>query len=121
MDKVMPVLKSKIHNDESFLKELSHAWKMHGIMNKWMKYFFTYLDRFYVSNNNVPSLMVRGNKLFKTWIYDSLKENILKSVLNSIQEVSTASARYVSYSSVCTLNSFVLNGIALGASWHHRC
>ena len=78
-----------MHNDEYFLKELSHAWKNQAIMNKWMNNFFTYLDRFYVQYNTLPNLTMSGNKIFKTLVYEVLKEDVLKAVLHMIQEVSS--------------------------------
>mgnify|MGYP003955605573 CR=1 FL=1 len=50
---VLPAMKEK--HDEHLLKELVRRWFNHKIMNKWMKKFFLYLDRYYVRHHSLPT------------------------------------------------------------------
>ena len=38
----------------------------HVVMNKWMRKFFMYLDRYYVKHHSLPTLHESGLKHFKT-------------------------------------------------------
>jgi len=55
-------------------------------MNKWMKMFFTYLDRFYVKYHGLPSLEDSGTKHFKNIIYEALKTSVAQALLTVIND-----------------------------------
>jgi len=50
---VLPALRHQ-HND-FLLTELTKRWANHKIMNKWMRLFFMYLDRYYVKHHSLPT------------------------------------------------------------------
>ena len=50
---VLPALKQKSGN--ALLTELTVRWSNHKIMNKWMRLFFMYLDRYYVKHHSLPT------------------------------------------------------------------
>ena len=66
------------------LKELLLRWSNHQIMNKWLKKFFVYLDRYYVKHNTLPTLSQAGLRSFRSHIYDETKTEATKSVLHLI-------------------------------------
>lgn len=55
-------------------------------MNKWLKKFFTYLDRYYVKHHSLPTLSQAGLKHFKTHIYDEMKAESTSAILAKINE-----------------------------------
>jgi len=55
-------------------------------MNKWLKKFFTYLDRYYVKHHSLPTLEQAGLQHFKTEIYDNSKENTTSAIISLIDE-----------------------------------
>eukprot|EP00826_Nyctotherus_ovalis_P047005 TRINITY_DN5357_c0_g1_i4.p1 TRINITY_DN5357_c0_g1~~TRINITY_DN5357_c0_g1_i4.p1 ORF type:complete len:571 (-),score=227.42 TRINITY_DN5357_c0_g1_i4:413-2125(-) len=60
-------------------------WEKHGILTYWMKKVFTYLDRFYLPDNKMPSLSQTGLDIFKKQIFAKLNEPIVKAVLELIE------------------------------------
>ena len=54
-------------------------------MNKWLKKFFTYLDRYYVKHHSLPTLSQAGLRSFRTHIYDEMKEDTTAAILGSHQ------------------------------------
>mmetsp|Transcript_49470 Transcript_49470/g.59897 ORF Transcript_49470/g.59897 Transcript_49470/m.59897 type:complete len:744 (-) Transcript_49470:240-2471(-) len=84
---VLPALREKTgQNGPILLKELQSRWVNHQIMNKWLKKFFTYLDRYYVKHHSLPTLSQAGLKHFKTHIYDEMKRDATASILTLIDE-----------------------------------
>jgi cullin 1 len=64
---VRPALQDKVGQGGTILlTELQYRWSNHQIMNKWLKKFFTYLDRYYVKHHSLPTLSQAGLKHFKT-------------------------------------------------------
>jgi cullin 1 len=61
---VLPVLKDR--HDEFLLHELVKRGENHEVMNKWLKRFFMYLDRYYVKYHSLPTLEDAGVRHFKT-------------------------------------------------------
>lgn len=53
-------------------------------MNDWMRKFFTYLDRYFVRHNSLPSLHVSGLKFFKELVYDVVKQDVVRAMLQMI-------------------------------------
>jgi cullin 1 len=66
------------------LQELHLRWNNHLIMNKWLKKFFTYLDRYYVKHHSLPTLEQAGLRCFRTQIYDEIKQETTAAILTLI-------------------------------------
>ena len=69
-----------------FLEELIFRWENHIIMNKWYSKFFTYLDRFYVKHNSLPSLSQAGLTAFKTHVYEHVKFSAKNAIIDLIDK-----------------------------------
>lgn len=86
-NKVLPALNDRSGQGGTILlKELKKRWTNHQIMNKWLKKFFTYLDRYYVKHHNLPTLEEAGLRGFKVEIYDNVKEKATTSIISLIDE-----------------------------------
>jgi len=84
---VLPALLEKTGQGGTILlAELYHRWSNHQIMNKWLKKFFTYLDRYYVKHHSLPTLSQAGLRHFKTHIYDEMKRDTTAAILILIDE-----------------------------------
>jgi len=84
---VLPALQDKTGQGGTILlQELKHRWTNHQIMNKWLKKFFTYLDRYYVKHHSLPTLEQAGLQHFKTEIYQNSKENTTNAIISLIDE-----------------------------------
>lgn len=84
---VLPSLREKTGQGGTILlTELHHRWSNHQIMNKWLKKFFTYLDRYYVKHHSLPTLSQAGLKHFKTHVYDEMKRDTTSAILTLIDE-----------------------------------
>ena len=84
---VLPALREKTGQGGTILlTELQHRWSNHQIMNKWLKKFFTYLDRYYVKHHSLPTLSQAGLKHFKSHIYDEMKAESTSAILSLIDE-----------------------------------
>ena len=79
---VLPALSEK--RDTLLLADLVTRWKHHQIMNKWMKRFFTYLDRYYVKHHSHKTLITVGILAFKSEVYAKIKDNIVSAILAQI-------------------------------------
>ena len=85
--RVLPALRlSKGQGGTMLLTELQNRWTNHQIMNKWLKLFFTYLDRYYVERANLPKLSEAGLRHFKTHIYDGVKSDVTEAILALIND-----------------------------------
>ncbi|GMH80749.1 hypothetical protein TL16_g08679, partial [Triparma laevis f. inornata] len=79
---VLPALKGKQPPQDVFLlKELQTRWQHHTIMNKWMREFFMYLDRYFVKHHNLKPLSTAGLTHFKTLVYDECKTEVADAML----------------------------------------
>jgi cullin 1 len=76
---VLPALKIKREN--FLLTELTVRWANHKVMNKWMRLFFMYLDRYYVKHHSLPTLDVAGLKHFKTLVYNEVKKDVVNAMI----------------------------------------
>mmetsp|Transcript_3656 Transcript_3656/g.10804 ORF Transcript_3656/g.10804 Transcript_3656/m.10804 type:complete len:745 (-) Transcript_3656:39-2273(-) len=76
---VLPALKNQ--RDTFLLTELTKRWANHKIMNKWMRLFFMYLDRYYVKHHSLPTLDVAGLKHFKTLVYNEVKKDVVNAMI----------------------------------------
>jgi cullin 1 len=84
---VLPALQDKSGQGGTILlTELQHRWSNHEIMNKWLKKFFTYLDRYYVKNHLIPTLSEAGLLHFRTHIYDKVKRDASGAILDLIND-----------------------------------
>ena len=79
---VLPVLANR--HDEFLLKELVSRGENHKIMNKWLKNFFMYLDRYYVKYHSLPTLEDAGVRHFKTLVFDKVKKDVANAILHLI-------------------------------------
>lgn len=84
---VLPALREKTGQGGTILlTELKHRWQNHEIMNKWLKKFFTYLDRYYVKHHSLPTLSQAGLRSFRTNVYDEIKGDTFTSIDALINE-----------------------------------
>lgn len=84
---VLPALhEKKGQGGTILLRELEHRWTNHEIMNKWLKKFFTYLDRYYVKHHSLPTLSEAGLRCFRTKVYDEMKVDTTTAILGLINE-----------------------------------
>eukprot|EP00949_MAST-11_sp_MAST-11-sp1_P003845 g3845.t1 len=68
------------------LQEIVHLHGTHKTMNKWMKKFFTYLDRYHVQHQSCPGLVEVGNVAFKKIVFNKIKGDVVNQMLIIIQE-----------------------------------
>jgi cullin 1 len=80
---VLPALRSK--SGPELLGELIVRWNSHKIMNKWLKKFFAYLDRYYVKHHSHKSLHEVGVTAFKSEVYLNTKEAVVEAMLGAIE------------------------------------
>lgn len=86
-EKVLPALLDKTGQGGTILlTELRHRWINHQIMNKWLKRFFTYLDRYYVKHHSLPTLEQAGMRCYRTTIYDAMKQDTTSAILGIIND-----------------------------------
>mmetsp|Transcript_22277 Transcript_22277/g.46834 ORF Transcript_22277/g.46834 Transcript_22277/m.46834 type:complete len:742 (-) Transcript_22277:219-2444(-) len=84
---VLPALNDKSGQGGTILlNELKHRWTNHQIMNKWLKKFFTYLDRYYVKHHSLPTLEQAGLRHFKDVVYENVKEQATGAIISLINE-----------------------------------
>mmetsp|Transcript_16886 Transcript_16886/g.32946 ORF Transcript_16886/g.32946 Transcript_16886/m.32946 type:complete len:759 (+) Transcript_16886:693-2969(+) len=81
---VMPVLREK--RDEYLLKELVVRWKHHETMDKWMRRFFMYLDRYHVKHHSLPELHEASLKLFRQIVFEKVKTPFVEAILAQINK-----------------------------------
>lgn len=53
-------------------------------MDKWMRKFFMYLDRYHVKQQSLPSLHEAALNAFRTVVFDQIKEPFVEAVLDLI-------------------------------------
>src|SRR3569832_154842 len=80
---VVPALREKSSQGSGslLLTELQQRWVNHQIMNKWLKKFLTYLDRYYVKHHSLPTLSQAGLRCFRTHVYEEMKKETTKAIL----------------------------------------
>ncbi|KAH9259759.1 hypothetical protein BASA81_002181 [Batrachochytrium salamandrivorans] len=72
---------------DGLLAEFASRWDSFQILNRWMKKFFTYLDRYYVTHQNLPGLAENGRRMFKHAVFDQVAPHyVSKSLLMKIQQ-----------------------------------
>ncbi|KAF8822252.1 cullin family protein, partial [Cardiosporidium cionae] len=70
--------------DKLLLKELEYRWTNHKIYVKWMSKFFAYLDRTYLRDGPSNSLYALGISIFRTEVFDKVKDATQVAILASI-------------------------------------
>lgn len=80
----LPAMHAK--HGEFMLSELNRRWTNHKLMVKWVKRTFSYVDRYYVKRNDKPSLEMVGFRVFKTEVFDALKNDVRTAILDLIKK-----------------------------------
>jgi len=71
---------------QHLLEELVRRNGNHAIMNKWLRHFFRYLDRFHVDHNSLPPLLDTGIIKFKELVFDLVKVSACDAILVLINQ-----------------------------------
>jgi cullin 1 len=71
---------------EHLLVELVRRNDNHQIMNRWLRHFFMYLDRFHVEHNSLPTLLNTGLTKFKHCVFDVIKSVVCDAILALIDQ-----------------------------------
>lgn len=79
---VLPELQVK--RDSGLLQALTRVWQNHQIMVKWMRAFFQYLDRHFVSQNKLPKLDTQAMRIFIAEIYTPLRLAIVQAISSQV-------------------------------------
>jgi len=75
---VLPELQSK--QEGRLLESLTRVWQNHLVMVKWMRAFFQYLDRHFVSQNKLPKLDTQAMRIFISEVYTPLRISIEQAI-----------------------------------------
>jgi cullin 1 len=87
LNTVLPAIRDRgVNGGIPLLEELKFRWENHTIMNKWYSKFFTYLDRYYVEHQSLPSLSQAGLTAFKTNIYEHVKVGAKDAIIELIDK-----------------------------------
>ncbi|XP_042444738.1 cullin-1-like isoform X1 [Zingiber officinale] len=81
---VLPSLKDK--HDEFLLRELVIRWSNHKVMSKWLSRFFSYLNRFFIKRNSLPSLDEVAFTCFRDQVYKETKGKVKDAVISLIDQ-----------------------------------
>ncbi|CAD7954020.1 unnamed protein product [Amoebophrya sp. A120] len=81
--RVINGLEKRVGKD--LLQALLKAWSNHQLYVKWMTRFFTYLDRYYVKLQAVPSLTARGYAIFNQSIFQAVSGDTREALLQAIR------------------------------------
>lgn len=84
-DRVLPVLKEK-HGD-SLALEIVKRWKHHEVMDKWMRKFFMYLDRYHVKQQSLPLLHEAALLAFRVVVFNAVQGPFVEAVLDLVHRV----------------------------------
>ena len=71
-------------NGIELMKKLIKKYEDFLIIEKWLYYFFRYLDRFYIEYHEKMSLKQCSKRTFRTLIFDMIKKKTTKAVLELI-------------------------------------
>eukprot|EP01052_Picozoa_sp_SAG31_P002136 SAG31_NODE_72_length_27821_cov_26.870572_12_plen_453_part_00 len=82
--KVLPAVRAQA--GLNMLKEIGKRWNHHKINVKWMKNFFSYLDRFHTKRQNLPQMREVGMQCFKDVIHESTSADVRTAILDLIQQ-----------------------------------
>jgi cullin 1 len=73
------------HRDRFLLEAFIQRWDAAEILNKWSAKFFLYLDRFYVINNNLPTVSKCVLEIFRTTVFKPVAYKITNAILDIIK------------------------------------
>ena len=77
-DNVIPHL--DIDPESGITSSIKEQWYMYCIFIRWMKSFFSYLDRYHTKRQGLPSLQETGHAVFKDYLRQSLSEEIISEL-----------------------------------------
>ncbi|XP_062017965.1 cullin-1-like [Rosa rugosa] len=81
---VLPSIAEK--HGEFMLREFVNRWANHKVMVRWLSHFFSYLDRWFVSQKSLPRLKEAGLVVFRECVYEKVKSNVLACVIGFIDK-----------------------------------
>ncbi|KAL4558821.1 hypothetical protein LXL04_037024 [Taraxacum kok-saghyz] len=81
---VLPSLREK--HGEFMLRELVNRWMNHKVMVKWLYKFFQYLERYFISRRDLPSLDEVALTCFRDMVYEELKGKAKDAVIALIDQ-----------------------------------
>jgi cullin 1 len=81
---VLPAVRSQ--TGQYMLKEIGKRWTHHKINVKWMKSFFSYLDRFHTKRQNLPSMRDVGMQCFKDVIHEATSTDVRTAILDLVEQ-----------------------------------
>ncbi|KAG2267493.1 hypothetical protein Bca52824_062048 [Brassica carinata] len=81
---VLPCIQLK--QDEYLLRELSRKWDHYKVFVKWLSHFFNYLERFFISYRNYPSLLEVAMKSFRDLVYLEVQVSVKDVVMALIHK-----------------------------------
>uniref|UniRef100_A0A0D9Y8K8 Cullin family profile domain-containing protein n=1 Tax=Oryza glumipatula TaxID=40148 RepID=A0A0D9Y8K8_9ORYZ len=81
---VLPSLNEK--HGEFLLREIVQRWEKHKLMVRWLRRFFDYLDRYYVTRRSLDSLKDLGWSSFRDLVFDKLKSTVATIVIGMIDD-----------------------------------
>lgn len=76
----------KMGGGPGLLSEFMVQWRNYLILSKWISKTFNYLDRYYLKFSNMDSTVLTAIKLFKKNIFETLKTEMVESVLTEIRK-----------------------------------
>lgn len=79
---VVPALRQR--QGEALMMEAVRRWNNHQIVVRWLQKLFVYLDRYYTRHNNRDSLKDVGMKCYQSMVYESIKTDMSKALLNKV-------------------------------------
>ncbi|XP_075653952.1 cullin-1-like isoform X2 [Castanea sativa] len=81
---VLPSLKEK--NDEFMLRELVKRWAIYRVLGRWLSHFFSYLDRYFIAQWNLPRLNEVGLTCFRDLVYEEFNGKVRDFVISLINK-----------------------------------
>ncbi|EEC72863.1 hypothetical protein OsI_06625 [Oryza sativa Indica Group] len=81
---VLPSLNEKHGN--FLLAEMLQSWEKHKLMVRWLRRFFDYLDRVYITWKSLHSLEHMGWIGFRDMVFDKLKSTLTTTVIGMIND-----------------------------------
>ncbi|KAL4642895.1 hypothetical protein ACB092_02G052800 [Castanea dentata] len=86
---VLPSLKEK--NDEFMLRELVKRWAIYKVLGRWLSHFFSYLDRYFIAQGNLPRLNEVGLTCFRDLITKEREgEQVDRALLRNVLDIFVA-------------------------------
>ena len=88
---VRPAIENRAAKQDSLavLAEVGRRWNNHKLISRWLRRFFTYVDRFYVRRNGFKSLVDVADAKFRDLVFGQTKGTIRKCLLDAIDRERT--------------------------------